>query len=170
MLSQKMTTALNNQVNAELYSSYLYLAMSAHFSDVNLEGFAHWMNMQAREELLHAMKFFDYINERGGRIMLQAIDAPPAAWDSPLAVFNQVLAHEQKVTGLINDLVNLAVAEKDHASNIFLQWFVTEQVEEEASVNSVLQKLKLMGDNSGGLFMIDQQLLARPAVSAEPQP
>ncbi|SDB21196.1 ferritin [Desulfonatronum thiosulfatophilum] len=161
MLTKKIEDALNNQVNAELYSSYLYLAMSAHFSEQNLDGFAHWMNMQAQEELAHAMKFYAFINERGARITLKAIEAPPVSWDSPRSVFEAVLEHEQKVTSLINNLVDLAIAEKDHATNIFLQWFVTEQVEEEASVNSVLQKLKLMGENSGGLFMMDQELSTR---------
>ncbi|GAB6060902.1 ferritin [Desulfonatronum parangueonense] len=163
MLTRKIEDALNDQVNAELYSSYLYLAMSAHFSEQNLEGFAHWMNMQAQEELAHAMKFYAFINERGGRITLKAIEAPPVSWESPQSVFEAVLEHEQKVTSLINNLVDLAISEKDHATNIFLQWFVTEQVEEEASVNSVLQKLKLMGENSGGLFMIDQELSTRAA-------
>jgi len=170
MLTQKMEEALNNQVNAEMYSSYLYLAMSAHFSEQNLEGFAHWMNMQAQEELGHGMKFYNYINERGGRVVLQAIAAPPVTWDSPLAVIEAVLTHEQKVTSLINELVDLAISEKDHASNIFLQWFVTEQVEEEASVNAVLQKLKLLGENSGGMFMIDQELSTRPDACPCAQP
>ena len=161
MLSPKLEQALNDQVNAELYSAYLYLAMSAHFSDQNLEGFAHWMNLQAQEEMGHAMKFYAFINERGGRNILKSIDAPPASWKSSTSVFEAVLEHEQKVTALINDLVNLAIAEKDHATNIFLQWFVTEQVEEEASVNSVLQKLKLLGNDGGGLFMIDRELSAR---------
>ncbi len=164
MLSKKIEDALNNQINAELYSSYLYLAMSAHCSEQNLEGFAHWMAMQAQEEMAHAMKFYGFINERGGRNILKAIEAPPVSWDSPLAVFEAVLEHEQKVTGLINNLVDLAITEKDHATNIFLQWFVTEQVEEEASVNSVLQKLRLMGDNTSSLFMIDQELSARVSV------
>lgn len=164
MLSQKLEQALNDQVNAELYSAYLYLAMSAHFSDQNLEGFAHWMNMQAQEEMGHAMKFYAFINERGGRNILKSIEAPPSSWDTPTAVFEAVLEHEQKVTALINDLVNLAISEKDHATNIFLQWFVTEQVEEEASVNSVLQKLKLLGTDGGGLFMIDRELAARAVV------
>jgi ferritin len=171
MLSKKMEEALNSQVNAELYSSYLYLAMSAHFSELNLEGFAHWMNLQAQEELTHAMKFYSFINERGGRVVLHAIAAPPVTWDSPLSVFEAVLNHEQKVTRLINDLVDLAISEKDHATNIFLQWFVTEQVEEEASVNSALQKLKLLGENSGNMFLIDQELARRTIVCpcASPQ-
>lgn len=164
MLTQRMEQALNDQVNAEMYSAYLYLAMAAYFEEQGLGGFAHWMHIQAQEELGHAMKFYAYVNERGGRNRLQAIAAPPSAWDSPRAVFDAVLAHEQKVTGLITNLVDLAIAEKDHATNIFLQWFVTEQVEEEASVNAVLQKLKLLGEQSGALFMIDRELAARAAV------
>jgi len=158
MLSKRMEEALNQQVNAELYSSYLYLSMSAYFESINLKGFANWMKVQAQEELLHAMKIYDFINERGGRVTLTSIDAPPTEWDSPLAAFEGVYEHECKVTGLINDLVNLALEEKDHASHIFLQWFVTEQVEEEASADEIVQRLKLMGDARGGLFMLDREL------------
>ncbi|WP_045222937.1 ferritin [Desulfonatronum thioautotrophicum] len=170
MLSSRMEQALNDQVNAELYSAYLYLAMAAYFSEQNLEGFTHWMNMQSQEELTHAMKFYAFINERGGRNTLKTIEAPPATWDSPTAVFQAVLEHEQKVTSLINGLVDMALAEKDHATNIFLQWFVTEQVEEEASVNAVLQKLKLLGGDSGGMFMIDRELAARNSACPCAQP
>jgi ferritin len=137
MVKKKIEAALNKQLNAELYSSYLYLSMSAYFQSINLPGFANWMRVQTQEELVHAMKFYDFINERGGRVMLQKIDSPPTKWASPLNVFESAYKHEQKVTGLINDLVNLAVGEKDHATNIFLQWFVTEQVEEEASADEV---------------------------------
>ncbi len=158
MLTERMEEALNQQVNAEMYSSYLYLSMSAYFESINLKGFANWMKVQAQEELLHAMKIYDFINERGGRVKLTAIDAPPTEWDSPLAAFEAVYEHECKVSGLINDLVNLALEEKDHASHIFLQWFVTEQVEEEASADEIVQKLKLMGDARGGLFMLDREL------------
>jgi ferritin len=158
MLSDSMEKALNGQLNAELYSSYLYLSMSAYFQSVNLGGFAHWMRMQAQEELVHTMKFYDYVCERGGRVLLQPVDGPPTQWDSPLAVFEAVLEHERKVTGLINKLVDGAIEERDHATNGFLQWFVTEQVEEEASADGVLQKLKLVGDAAGGTFMIDQEL------------
>ncbi|HAA03803.1 MAG TPA: ferritin, partial [Syntrophobacteraceae bacterium] len=136
-------------------------SMGAYFQDLNLRGFAQWMKVQALEELTHATKFYGYVNDRGGRVILAAIDAPPSSWESPLTVFEDVLAHEQKVTGLINKLVDLAIKEKDHATNTFLQWFVTEQVEEEASANEVLQKLKLMGDAQGGLFMLDQELAQR---------
>jgi ferritin len=145
--------------------------MSAYFQSINLPGFANWMRVQAQEELVHAMKFYDFINERGGRVTLQKIDSPPTKWASPLDVFENTYKHEQKVTGLINDLVNLAVGEKDHATNIFLQWFVTEQVEEEASADEVVQKLKLVGKDSGGLFMLDgemgQRVFTPPAASAE---
>jgi len=158
MIKKKIENALNRQINAEMYSSYLYLSMSAFFESENLKGFAHWMRVQAQEELVHAMKFFDYVHERGGTITLTAIDAPPTKWQSPLAAFNHVFEHEQKVTGLINGLVDLAISENDHATNNFLQWFVTEQVEEESSADEIVQKLKLMGDAPGGLFMFDREL------------
>jgi ferritin len=171
MVKKKIEAALNKQLNAELYSSYLYLSMSAYFQSINLPGFANWMRVQTQEELVHAMKFYDFINERGGRVTLQKIDSPPTTWASPLNVLENTYKHEQKVTGLINDLVNLAVGEKDHATNIFLQWFVTEQVEEEASADEVVQKLKLVGKDSGGLFMLDgemgQRVFTPPAASAE---
>ena len=171
MLNQRMEDALNEQHNAELYSGYLYLAMSAWFQSINLSGFAAWMRVQAQEELVHAMKFYDYINERGGRVTLKTIDGPPSEWDSPLAAFEGAYAHEQKVTGMINGLVDLAREEHDHATEIFLQWFVSEQVEEEDSANEVVQKIKLMGEASGGLFMLDRELGQRtftsPAASSE---
>ena len=169
MLSDKMQEALNGQLNAELYSSYLYLSMHAYFKRINLDGFANWMYFQAQEELTHAMKFYDFINQRSGKVRLQQVEAPPWEWDSPLAVFEATLEHEKKVTGRINALVDLALSEHDHATNIFLQWFVSEQVEEEESVVGVLEQLKLMGDAKGGLFMIDRELAKRsaPAPSAE---
>ncbi len=158
MLSKKMEAALNKQVVAEYYSAYLYMAMSAYFETVNLGGFAGWMQAQAMEELSHGTKIFHYVNERGGRVWLDAIDKPPLKWASPLAVFQATLKHEQKVTGLINKLVDLAIKEKDHATENFLQWFVAEQVEEEASADEILQKLKMIGKDGGGLFMIDREL------------
>jgi ferritin len=158
-----MEKALNGQVNAELYSSYLYLSMNAYFKSVNLDGFANWMYAQAQEELMHAMKFYDFINQRGGRTLLAAIEAPPDQWDSPLAVFEDTLKHEKKVTGLINGLVDIAMEERDHATQIFLQWFVTEQIEEEESVGNVLEQLKLLGDAKHGLFMMDRELATRQA-------
>jgi ferritin len=163
MLSEKMENALNSQLNAEMYSGYMYLSMNAYFKSINLDGFANWMHYQAQEELAHAMKFYDFIISRGGRVKLAQIDTPPNTWDSPLAVFEATLEHEQKVTGLINDLVEMALEEHDHASNIFLQWFVSEQVEEEENVGGVLEQLKLMGETKGGLFMLDRELAKRSA-------
>ena len=158
MISEKMQDAINEQINAELYSAYLYLAMNAYFESANLPGFANWMRVQTQEELTHAMKLYDYVNERGGRVTLKAIAQPPVEWDSPLAAFEAAYKHEQKVTGLINELVNLAIAQKDHAANTFLQWFVNEQVEEEKSADEIVQKLRLTGEAPAALFMLDQQL------------
>jgi ferritin len=168
MLAEKMQKALNSQLNAELYSSYLYLAMNAYFKSVNLNGFANWMYYQAQEELMHSMKFYDFITQRGGKVQLIEVKAPPAQWDSPLAVFEATLEHEQKVTGLINGLVDIALEQHDHATQIFLQWFVSEQVEEEESVGGVLEQLKLMGEAQGGLFMMDRELAKRgPSAGSE---
>lgn len=145
--------------------------MSAYFLSINLKGFANWMRVQAQEELTHAMKFFDFINERSGRISLLEAKAPPKEWESPLAAFEDAYEHEQFVSSRINQLVDLSLEERDHASNNFLQWFVSEQVEEEASVDEVAQKLKLIGGDGGGLFMLDQELgqrvFAPPAPAAE---
>ncbi|NLE38916.1 MAG: ferritin [Pirellulaceae bacterium] len=166
MLSTKMHEALNAQINAEYYSSYLYLSMAAHCQAINLTGFANWLRVQADEELIHALKFYDFILERGGRVTLGPIEAPASEWESPLAIFEATLAHEQYVTDRINKLVDLAIAESDHATNSFLQWFVNEQVEEEASADAVLQKLKLVAGAPGGLFMLDQEMAQRPAAAA----
>lgn len=157
MLKPRMQDALNEQINKEYYSAYLYLSMSSYFESVNLSGFAKWMNAQYQEEIQHVLKFFRYIVERGGRVLLQPIEGPPTEWDSPLAAFEAAYGHEVLVTGLINDLVDLAVAEHDHATNNFLQWFIEEQVEEEASTDGVVQQLKLAGDG-GGLFLLDREL------------
>ncbi len=158
MLSQTMEAALNRQINAEMYSSYLYLSMSSYFESIDLTGMAAWMKSQTQEEMFHAMKMYDYVNERGGRVILDAIAKPQSDWDSVLAVFEATLAHERTVTGLINDLVDLALDERDHATNIFLQWFVSEQVEEEATAGGIVNKLKLIGDDAAGLFALDQEL------------
>ena len=166
MIAKKIVKAFNAQINAELYSSYLYLSMSAWFETQNLPGFANWMRIQAMEETGHAMKFFTHINERGGAVTLDGIDTPQATWKSPLDAFKGAFAHEQKVSGLINKLADLAVAEKDHASTIFLQWFVTEQVEEEQSADSVVQKLAMAGDSPQALLMMDGQMAARTYVHA----
>ncbi len=161
MLNEKVQDAFNTQLNAELYSSYLYLSMSAYFEDINLPGFASWMRVQAEEELIHVMKFFGFIVERNGKMVMTAIDAPPTSWDSPLAVFGDAYKHECKISGNINELVNLAMEQKDYSANAFLQWFVTEQVEEENTADQVVQQLKLMADAPGGLFMLDRELAAR---------
>ena len=163
MMSKKMKKALNAQINAEFYSSYLYLSMGAYFEAGNLPGFARWMYNQAQEEWAHGTRFYNYIYEQQGKVTLLAIEAPKTAWDSPLAVFEAVYKHEQHVTSLINDLVSLALEEKDYATNIFLQWFVSEQVEEESSAATVVEKLKMVGDNVQGLFMMDSELGQRPA-------
>ncbi|MBN1513535.1 MAG: ferritin [Phycisphaerae bacterium] len=163
MIDKKVEAAFNEQINAEMYSAYLYLAMSAWSQEQNLPGFGGWMQAQAMEEMTHAMKLYHHIIERGGRVVLGAIDKPPIGWASPLAMFEAVLEHEQKVTGLINGLVDVAEAQKDRAAGIFLQWFVTEQVEEEASADAVIQQLKMMGDAPHALFMMDRELGKRPA-------
>ncbi len=158
MLSKEMEQRLNDQINEELYSSYLYLSMSAWFEHQGLNGFAKWMKVQAEEEKFHADKFYNYVHERDGRVILRAIEAPPSDFSSSREVFTEALNHEIKVTGLINGLADLAVTEKDHATNQFLQWFIEEQVEEEASVRQVLDELKLTGDAGGGLFMLNREL------------
>lgn len=158
MIKNKVQDALNYQLNREMYSAYLYLSMSAYFQSISLKGFANWMFIQAQEEMVHAMKFYNFIIQRGGRVILTDIEAPQKEWDSPLDAFENVYQHEQKVTGLIHDLVNLAIAEKDHATNNFLQWFVDEQVEEEESSSEVTEKLKLIGDGTAGMFMLDNDL------------
>ncbi len=157
MISEKIEDALNRQINAEIYSSYLYLSMSTYFESINLKGFANWMRVQAQEELVHAMKIYNHIAERGGRVVLTSIEAPLTEWESELSVFESVYKHEQKVTGLINNLVDLAIEEKDHATNSFLQWFVDEQVEEEASADEIVHKLKIIGDLGNGMLMLDNE-------------
>jgi len=163
MLNKKVQDAMNEQIKNELYSAYLYLSMSAYCEAANLPGFAHWMRMQAQEEVEHAMKFYQFIYERGGRVVLQAIDQPTIEFQSPLNVFEQTLAHEQKVTAMIHDLYALAVQEKDYASQAFLQWFVTEQVEEEANATQIVDTMKMIGDKSHALLMLDRELGRRGA-------
>ena len=168
MLSDRIQDAFNEQLNAELYSAYLYLSMSAQFEALDLKGFANWMRSQAQEEVLHAMKFFHHISDRGGRAVMKPIEGPRTEWDSPLVMFEHTYEHEQNVSGLINKLVDLALEESDHAANAFLQWFVTEQVEEEASANEVLQKLKLVGDSEGPLMLVRelaQRVFAMPTTA-----
>ncbi len=161
MLTPNMEERLNNQLNAELYSAYLYLSMSAYFESSDLDGFANWMRVQAREELMHAMKFFDFVNSRDGRVTLKPIEGPATDWQSATTAFEEVYRHEQKVTGLINALSTAAVQESDHATQTFLQWFVNEQVEEEESANRILRNLKLIGSDGTGLLMLDRELAQR---------
>jgi ferritin len=161
MINKKMEAALNKQINAELYSAYLYLSMNSFFHSVNLQGFANWMRVQALEEMTHADKFYKFVVDRGGRVLLDAIDKPPIKWASPLAVFEEVYRHEQKVTSLIHSLVDLAIREKEHATNTMLQWFVNEQVEEESNADTIVQQLKLIGDNGYGILMLDRELAQR---------
>jgi ferritin len=157
-MNKKIESAFNEQINAELYSSYLYLAMSAWFESDNLKGMAHWMRAQAAEEQNHARKFCDFIHDRGGRVKLAAIDAPPVDWASPAAAFKEAYKHECKVSALIHGLVDLAAKEKDHPAMNFLQWFVSEQVEEEAQATEIANKLSAVGDNKGLIFMFDAEL------------
>jgi len=161
MISKKIQEALNKQINAEFYSSYFYLSMSAYFEAKDLQGFAKWFRMQADEEYAHAMKIFDYVYQIGGEVMLQKIDGPKTGWDSFLEVFKDTFEHEQKVTKSINTLVDLAQKEKDHATVNFLQWFVSEQVEEEATAQMNVKKMEMIGDSKSGLFMLDNELGSR---------
>ncbi len=161
MLSDSMEEALNRQINAEFYSAYLYLSMSSYFESSGLSGCANWMKMQFQEEWMHGTKIYDYVVERGGRVLLEAIEKPQSEWDSPLAVFEHVLEHERKVTGLINALADQALDERDHATSIFLQWFITEQVEEEATASGLVDRMKLIGGDSSALLTLDQELATR---------
>lgn len=163
MIGEKMNAALNEQVTREMYSAYLYLAMSSFSSSIGLKGFASWFMVQYHEEMFHAMKIYGYIHSQSGKVALKAIDEPPAAFEGPLDMFEKTLAHEQKVTRWINDLMEIAIGEKDHATRIFLQWYVTEQVEEEENDNDIIHQLKLIKDNPQGLMMLDRDLAQRMA-------
>ena len=158
MLGKAVEEAMNEQIKNELFSAYQYLSMAAYCESENLPGFAQWMRAQSREETGHAMKFYDFILERNGRVVLRAIDGPVVEFGSPLEVFEQALEHEKKVTAMINDLYGLAVRENDYASQTFLQWFVTEQVEEEKNAGDVVETLKMVGDKSEALFLLDREL------------
>ena len=163
MLSKKMTKAINDQMNREIYSAYLYMSMSSFSSYIGLKGFANWFMVQYHEEMYHAMKMYEYIQRQGECAKLQPMDKLPTEWDSPLEMFEKTLEHEQKVTKWINELMDLAIEEKDHASQIFLQWYVTEQLEEEENDNDIIVKLKLIKSNAQGLMMLDQELSQRVA-------
>lgn len=161
MIKQRLNDAINQQINAELYSAYLYLSMAAYFENQSLPGFANWMRVQFEEEQFHALKFYGYLNERGGRVLLEAIEKPETNWENMIAVFENVLAHEVHVTGLINDLMTLAIEERDYATTNFLQWFVGEQVEEEANVNAILDQLKRVNGEGHAILMMDRELATR---------
>jgi ferritin len=158
MLGKAIQDAMNEQMRNEFYSAYQYLSMAAYCESENLPGFAHWMRAQAREEVEHAMKFYDLILDRSGRVVLGALEEPVVEFGSPLEVFERALQHEQRVTAMINDLYGLALRESDYASQTFLQWFVTEQVEEEKNAGDVVETLKMIGDKSEALFLLDREL------------
>ena len=165
MITAKMEQAFNEQINKELYSAYLYLSMQAYFERLNLTGFVNWMSVQVQEENAHAMGMYNYLNERGGKIELLAIDKPQSDWESPLAVFRHVLEHEEYVTSRINALMDVADEEKDRAALSFLDWYLKEQVEEESNVGGVLAKLELIGDDKHALLLLDKDLATRTFVA-----
>ncbi|HNX36839.1 MAG TPA: ferritin [Candidatus Cloacimonadota bacterium] len=161
MISKTLNKAINEQINKEMFSEYLYLSMSAWFTEQNLEGFANWMNVQAQEERFHAMKFFNYVLDRGGSIELLQIEKPAKEFKNPFNAFKETLKHEQFITKSIDGLMDLAIKEKDHAAKSFLQWFVDEQVEEESNADKLLNQLKMIGDNVHSIFMLDRELATR---------
>jgi len=161
MVNKAITNEFNNQINEEIFSAYLYLSMAAYFDDGNLPGFGNWFKQQAREEMFHAMKFYNHLVERGAAVELYALKEPKKTWDSPLQAFADALQHEEHISGCINELMDLAMNEKDYAARNLLSWFVDEQVEEQASVTEVLEKLKLIGDQSHMLLMLDNELATR---------
>lgn len=166
MLSERMEKELNLQINREAASAYLYFSTSAYFEYENLKGFAHWMLMQAQEELFHVKRFFDYVNDRGGRVQLSKLSGPTVEWKSTLEAMEDAYKHEVFISKHINDLVGIALEEKDFSTHAFLQWFVNEQIEEEATADEVVQKLRMIGDDRSGLFMFDQELGKRTLAEA----
>lgn len=167
MISDALRDEINEQIKFEMYSAYMYLAMSAWCAERNLSGFAHWMNLQAQEEVDHAMRFFNFLLERGGRVELQALDAPPIDYGTPLAVMEKSLEHEKFVSSRIHHLFKLAVEEGDYPAQVMLQWFVSEQVEEEASIDEIVERMKMFGSDGTSLLMLDTQLGARQQESEE---
>jgi ferritin len=158
MISKSLQDAINEQINKELYSSYLYLSMAAYFEAANLPGFAHWMRQQYQEEVAHAMKFFDFVLDRGGKVVLKAIEQPPSEWKSALEAFEVVYEHEQKVTGMINKLYDLALKENDYPTQVLLHWYINEQVEEEKNASQVVEQLKLIEARGTAILMLDKEL------------
>ncbi len=165
MICERMEKAFLEQINKELFSEYLYLSMKAYFANLNLNGFVNWMDVQVQEERAHAMGMFDYVLERGGKVELEAINKPQTSWNGPLDVFKAVLAHEQFITSSINALMDVAEETKDRAAMIFLNWYLKEQVEEEANVGNVLAQLELIGDDKNALFALDKELSTRTFVA-----
>jgi ferritin len=165
MLKENIQKALNRQLNEELYSSYLYLAMAAHFESEDLNGFAHWMKLQSQEEYGHAMKIYAYILQRDGKVSLAKIEAPAESWKTIVELFEEVYSHEQKVSKSIDSIVELTMTEKDYATNNFLQWFISEQVEEESTSLFILNRAKLVGDNKNGIFLLDKEMAQRAATA-----
>ncbi len=161
MITKQMEKALNGQINKEFYSAYLYLAMSAYCNKIGMPGSEHWFRMQYDEEVIHMTKMFDYVMQHGGEAHLMQVDEPPREFGAILEIFEASLEHEQFITRSINELLDVAVEEKDHASQVFLQWYITEQVEEESNVGDIVDRLKLAGDNGGALMMIDDKLAQR---------
>lgn len=161
MISARLEEAINKQINAEFYSAYLYLSMSAYFEEINLPGFANWMRIQFEEEQFHALMFLDYLAERGGRVKLEAIEQPKQEWQNPIDVFEDTLTHERHVTQLINDIAEVAEQEKDRATRNKLIWFIDEQVEEESAAENILNQLKLIGGEGHGMLMLDREFAAR---------
>ncbi len=167
MFKETLQNAINEQIVREMYSSNLYLSMAAYYATINLNGFANWMRIQAEEELTHALKFFDYVLDRGGKVTIGAIPAPSIEWNDPIQPFVDALDHEKKVTAWINELVDLAHQEKDYASISFFNWFVDEQVEEEKTTTEIVERLKLAGDSKASLFFLDSQLMNRQVEKSE---
>lgn len=167
MISNKMNDLINKQIQHELFSGHLYLSMGAYCSSIDLEGFASFFIEQEKEERMHAMKFYHYVNEQGGTVKIGGLDQPETAFKSLQEVFDMAWKHEQKVTGLINGLMDLAVQEKDYATQSFLKWYIDEQVEEEATMLSILNKIKLLGSSGHGLLMLDRELGSRSFAASE---
>ena len=164
MIKKRLEEVINKQINAELYSAYLYLSMAAYFEDANLPGFANWMRVQFEEEQFHAMKFMDYLIERGGRVHLDAIEKPRFEWNNAIEVFEETLTHEQHVTALINNIAEVAEEEKDRANQNLLIWFIDEQVEEEGAAEKILNDLKMIGGQGHGMLMLDREFATRTFV------
>ncbi len=167
MMSDKLHKAMNEQINAEMHSAYLYLSMASWFEDESLPGMAIWMKAQAHEEMEHAMKFYEFINDRRQKVDLLPIEGPKNSWNSPEEVFKESLEHEQYITSRINKLMDMAREEKDYAAEAFLQWFITEQVEEEAAADAILSRIQLMGDSKHAMFMLDRELGKRSSSEEE---